>query len=375
VGGAESFDWARALDAWWAWAVASTLQGSVLLALAWLADRALVRRAWPQLLSLAWLLALARFFLPPELGSPVSLTSALGAPTLALAELRPRASAPAALFALWLAGAIALIALRCIRRARLRARIESVQLSAAWAAALERCAQRLALARGPRVATLHGLETAAVFGLHGARVLVPRAWLAREPSRRDEHALLHELAHLARRDLVLDELVALVRALLWFHPLAWLAARRLHVLSELACDGAVARALGREARGYRETLILAARPLLASPAPRELRAFAGSPSAIVLRIERLERLVPRPDALVRASCAALACLLCACILPMAARAVDPQAALRARLQSDARAIAAAAERGELQSCFTLQAAALVLADVPRPHSDSELALP
>lgn len=360
-------DW---IDAWWAWTAAATLQGSVLLACAWLADRALVRRAWPQLLTLAWLLALARFFLPPELASPVSVTSALGASTLALAELPARDGTPALLCALWITGAASLLALRCARRARLRAALEPASLSPAWQAALERCADRLALPRVPRVATLSGLETAAVFGLRDARVLLPRAWLARAPAARDEHALLHELAHLARRDLVLDELVALVRALLWFHPLAWLAAHRLHVLSELACDQAVARALGRDARGYRETLILAARPLLARAAPRGLRAFAGSPSAIVLRIERLGDCVPHSTVFVRTSCLALGTVLGACVLPMAPRAAELGAALRAELRSNARALVAAADRGEMQSCFALQAAALVLADTSRPLHES-----
>ena len=44
----------------WSWAVASTLQATALLCLAWIADRMLVRRAWPQLLLSLWLLALAR---------------------------------------------------------------------------------------------------------------------------------------------------------------------------------------------------------------------------------------------------------------------------------------------------------------------------
>jgi beta-lactamase regulating signal transducer with metallopeptidase domain len=361
-------DW---IDAWWAWTVAATLQGSLLLACAWLADRALVRRAWPQLLTLSWLLALARFFLPPQLGSPLSLTSALGAPTLALAELRPHTGAPTLLCALWAAGAASLIALRAARRARLRARLEPVALSPAWRAALARCADRLALARVPRVAALRGLETAAVFGLRDARVLVPRTWLAREPGPRDEHALLHELAHLARRDLALDELAALVRALLWFHPLAWVAARRLHDLSELACDETVARVLGRDARSYRETLILAARPQLTRAPASGLRGFLGSPSAIVLRIERLGHASPPSTLLVRAGCTAFAAALGACIVPMAPRAAELSAALRTELRADlhsrARAAFAAAQRGEPQSCFTLQAAALVLADASHPN--------
>jgi len=338
----------------WSWAVASSLQATLLLGLAWLADRLLVRRAWPQLLLSLWLLALARFFLPPDLFSPLSVTAPLGEPALVVAESVPGAGLLQAAFGVWLAGALALLALRFARRARTAARIEPLEPTAEW---------RRTLGGSAHLATLAGLETPAVFGLFRPTLLVPRSWLARAPTLRDEHALAHELAHVRRGDLWLDELCALVRALLWFHPLVWLATRRIHALGELACDQTVARALGAEARAYRDTLVLAARPLLAAPAPAGLRAFLGHPNAMVVRIERLERAVVRPLGLVRGASAALLFVLGACVLPMAPRS----AALRAQ----ARAVLAAARDGERQSCFTLHAAALVLAadSAPQPSGN------
>ena len=345
----------------WAWAVASTLQATLLLGLAWIADRLLVRRVWPQLLLLLWLLALARFFLPPGLGSPLSVTAALGAPTLAAAELVPGSNVLELALALWLAGALGLVALRAARRARLRSRVELVRPAREWLAALELARRLVGPRRRPRIGTLGGLETPAVFGLFRPTLLLPRSWLERAPRLHDEHALLHELAHLRRRDLWLDELCALVRALLWFHPLVWLATERIHALGELACDQTVARALGGAARQYRDTLVLAARPLLGRPAAGGLRAFLGHPNAMLVRIERLERSGVQPLALVRGASAALACVLAACVLPMA----PDSAALRAQ----ARALFAAERSGERQSCFSLQAAALVLAADPlRPDS-------
>jgi beta-lactamase regulating signal transducer with metallopeptidase domain len=338
----------------WAWVVASSLQATPLLVLAWAADRLLVRRVWPQLLLSLWLVALARFFVPPELGSPLSVTGALGEPTLAAAQLVPPAGALRTALALWLAGAAALVALRWLQRARLAARIEPCELPAEWLRALARLGGR----RSGRVGTLPGLATPAVFGLLRPVLLLPEGWLARAPTRRDEHALLHELAHLERGDLWLDELCACVRALLWFHPLAWLAERRIHALGELACDQHVARALGGEARAYRDTLVLAARALLARPAPTGLRAFLGHPNALVVRIERLEWPVARARGLVHGVNAALLLVLCACVLPMA----GPSAELRAQ----ARRVLAAELAGLNQSCFTVHAAALVLAAEPAP---------
>lgn len=51
--------------------------------------------------------------------------------------------------------------------------------------------------------------------------------------------LLHELAHIARNDWLLQICSEVVRALHWFHPLVWLAAARLRQESERACDDAV----------------------------------------------------------------------------------------------------------------------------------------
>ena len=337
---------------WWAWSVASTLQATVLLGLAWIADRLLVRRVWPQLLTLLWLLALARFFVPPDLGSPWSVTAALGEPTLAAAKLAPRASMQVVCFGLWLAGWMTVLVLRRVHRARLQGRVELVTPTRPWLEALQRASRTIGNRRLPRVGELNGLATPAVVGLLRPTLLLPRGWLARRPTRRDEHVLLHELAHLKRGDLWCDELWALLRAALWFHPLAWIAVERLHALGELRCDQTVARALGSEARSYRDTLVLAARPLLAKPAPGGLRAFLGSPSAIIVRIERLERAATRSLALVRGVSVAVAFALAACVLPMAPRAAD--------LRAQARQVFAAERGGEPQSCFTLQAAAMVL---------------
>jgi len=78
--------------------------------------------------------------------------------------------------------------------------------------------------------------------------------------------LLHELAHVARRDCLSQLVGAIACAIYWPHPGVWWAARRLRVERELACDDRVIAA-GAEPHAYAGHLLELARSLPAAPAP------------------------------------------------------------------------------------------------------------
>ena len=72
--------------------------------------------------------------------------------------------------------------------------------------------------------------------------------------------LTHELAHIARRDWLVQIAAEALRALYWFNPLVWIACRRLRAESERACDDAVL-SQGTDGPEYAAHLLAVARTL------------------------------------------------------------------------------------------------------------------
>ena len=351
-------DW---LSSWWIWAAGALVQSSVLLGAVWLFDRGLARRVWPELTSVLWLVALAPFAFPRELAPPADVLQPVGRAVDRAVGAAPAEAALSWLFTVWAGVALALLAARAVQRARVARRLTRANPGPAWRAALGRCAAAMGQRRLPAVAHLEGLAGPAVFGLWRPVLVLPRAWLGRAPCRRDEHALLHEMAHVAARDLWVDEALLALRAIAWFQPLAWVAVARLRVLAEIRCDQRVARALGPEAPSYRDTLLDFARALLARPV-HGVRSFA-EPAAIVARIERLTRPLAASTRPARLVSAALGLALAALALPMGSVGANSS---HAGLRRQASQVLAAERAGSLQSCFSVQAAALVLAAEPLP---------
>lgn len=123
------------------------------------------------------------------------------------------------------------------------------------------------------------------WGVLRPRILVPEAadeWS--EECRRN--VLLHELAHVRRRDYCFQLLTRLVAAVFWFHPLVWIAVRRVRLEQERACDDYVLRS-GVRPSEYARQLVGLARSLSSVRNPAHLGGVGASRSDFLRRMRSL----------------------------------------------------------------------------------------
>jgi HEAT repeat protein len=114
-------------------------------------------------------------------------------------------------------------------------------------------ADRLGMDRAPRIVCSDEVHMPFAAGLLSPTIVLPAECTAWDAERRSA-VLMHELAHIKRRDLMGHTLGRVACALYWFHPLVWSAARRLRIESERACDD-LALTCGLRATNYAEHLL------------------------------------------------------------------------------------------------------------------------
>jgi hypothetical protein len=123
------------------------------------------------------------------------------------------------------------------------------------------------------------------WGLFQPIILLPESAVS-WPRERLHAVLLHELAHIRRRDWAVQALSHLVCALYWPNPLVWIGAKNLRREAEIAADDAVIVSGVRPSSYAGELLKLAAefrtrRP----PALANMALFMAEPSALGARVE------------------------------------------------------------------------------------------
>lgn len=267
------------------------VRATLLIGAAW-AAAAMLRKAGASAAArhMAWLLGIGAllalpliWWLAPPLRLPILRPEAATVAAAALAPAGGAAPSAAAgapgwsfmLLVAYLIGAAALL-LRFASSRYLVSRLwrdAEPARGAGWQALLSRVSREMRLSQPVQLRIARGPAMPMTWGTLTPKVLLPAeagAW----PAERRRLVLLHELAHVARRDSFSRSLASLACALYWFHPGVWLAARQLRLEQEYAADDRVLNA-GAAARSYARSLLDLARRVGERNRPDHAAAMAG----------------------------------------------------------------------------------------------------
>jgi beta-lactamase regulating signal transducer with metallopeptidase domain len=167
---------------------------------------------------------------------------------------------------IWLAGVVLVAGWFALQHASVRWLEQQAQPIAAdeTRRMIAPLAASIGLRRNVRVLEGSAATMPMTWGVWRPVVLLPAGAAQWSPERLRD-VLLHELAHIKRADLLTQALAQLACTLHWFNPLVWIAARRMHVEREHACDDYVL-GTGTRPSEYASNLLEVARSLRRSPA-------------------------------------------------------------------------------------------------------------
>ena len=195
---------------------------------------------------------------------------------------------------IWALGAFVLLA-RLVygvaRARRIAAQATDVE-DDSWLMAFDAAAAALEIDRRVALRQTAATSVPVACGIWRPSILLPADALTWSEERRAV-VLLHELAHVRRRDCLVQAVAQLTVALHWMNPLAHLALARLRAEQERACDDLVLEA-GTDAPVYADHLFEIARSFRAPSAPAWATLAMARPSQLEGRLmaildERLNR--------------------------------------------------------------------------------------
>ena len=188
----------------------------------------------------------------------------------------------------------------------------------AWEACAARLCEQLGIGRTVRVLRSAATEVPLVIGWLKPVVLIPAGAISDLPLQQLECILAHELAHVWRRDYLVNLLQVVAETLLFYHPAVWWVSRQIRVERENCCDD-IAAGLAGDRLVYARALVDLEDLRRSTP-----RLALGAGDGSLLR--RIKRLVGGPEmsthsnrSLMAGTLAALGVLVGGAVLALAAQ--------------------------------------------------------
>lgn len=188
-------------------------------------------------------------------GEALSLDEPSPASQLGEAAWRQPAWLATLLFDGWLAGVACMVLVHVVRIVRFRRLLDDREPAPRWLLSqVDKLALRLRVRR-PVTLVLPGIHSPFIWSLVRPWLLWPAALMERLSQDSRRSVIVHELAHIRRRDHWVGWVQMAAECIWWWNPLFWFVRRQLRLDAELACDAWVVSTLPDDRRAYAEALI------------------------------------------------------------------------------------------------------------------------
>lgn len=230
---------------------------------------------------LIWLMVLLRLVLPVGIASPWGLASQgpkVSIPSVDSQQVPARQFSPTSeptappvsqppvgrnggsiLLAIWASLSAMLLATWLYRSVQFEIRIRgSWEVTPEWLQEeVNFLRNRLGIARPIRAGFVDEslISGPGITGFMRPRLVLPLSMLANMTNEQRTPVIVHELIHIARRDHIVQPLIAILHCLYFFHPVVWLVVRKIRSEREKAVDDRVVSSLGERPTDYAEVLL------------------------------------------------------------------------------------------------------------------------
>lgn len=155
----------------------------------------------------------------------------------------------------WLAGSVIVLWLQALRIVRMQRVCQSSSPAPGWLTLqVGEWSARLNI-RPPRIETVAGISTPMIWAFGPVRLLWPQNLSQQDATHGWQGVIIHELAHIRRRDHWIGWLELIAAAIWWWNPVFWCIRNHLRENAELACDAWVVQSLPDGRRAYAEAIL------------------------------------------------------------------------------------------------------------------------